>query len=753
MTSALARYVIVVLCSSCLVPAGKVDGLRRGTPALLRRPVTVSDAIRMTRIEGRGDIALFSPDYRRFVLVFKKGNLESNQVEYSLLLFRADEVFSAPKPKRLVTMSSSSNRPALHNVRWIDNHTVAFLGENPGQTQQVYIINCDTHRIDQLTHHGTNVSAYQIAPNGDMFFTAERKVGSLFHNKVNRLGLIVSNEWLPDLISGQDYRRSSEQQELFKQRRSTNVEILLQDRGITPSSASYPAPELSPDGRYLVVKVKLSGSIPASWREYGDPWIRRDVEEGSMEGGSGWSLQEFELIDTRSGKARILVDAPTGLGNSEILWSPNSKSVVISGTYLPLSVVDSADRKLRCTNRFTVEVDVSTGEISPIESTGGVSLRRWDAATGTLVLQTDLEKDDVGDGRGLVEYQKRKGRWNRVEASDSDQSSKKGIEVSVRDDINTPPRVFVRNRRTGETKLLIDPNPQFQELGFGKVERVLFRATNGQQAEGVLYFPLHYEASVRYPLVIQTHAGDLARFAIDGPYTTAFAAQSLAGQDIAVVQLKDTLGRIGTTDEVPDEASIYEGVIDYLDSRRLVDLGRVGIIAFSRTGLAVQYVLTHSRYKFAAASLADTSDAGYFRYLALLNQSGIGKGDNETINGAVPFGEGLSVWLKNSPGFNLARVNTPIWLEANSPDSLLFEWEWFVGLLRLGKPVELVYLPDGGHVLFKPRDRMISQQGNVDWFRFWLQDYKDPDPAKAEQYKRWGELRKLREVSDRKPST
>jgi len=29
-----------------------------------------------------------------------------------------------------------------------------------------------------------------------------------------------------------------------------------------------------------------------------------------------------------------------------------------------------------------------------------------------------------------------------------------------------------------------------------------------------------------------------------------------------------------------------------------------------------------------------------------------------------------------------------------------------------------------------------SQQGNVDWFRFWLKGEEDPDPAKAEQYAR-----------------
>jgi len=41
----------------------------------------------------------------------------------------------------------------------------------------------------------------------------------------------------------------------------------------------------------------------------------------------------------------------------------------------------------------------------------------------------------------------------------------------------------------------------------------------------------------------------------------------------------------------------------------------------------------------------------------------------------------------------------------------------------------------------------------VDWFRFWWQGYEDPDPAKAEQYKRWRELKKMQDVSEKKPST
>ena len=47
-----------------------------------------------------------------------------------------------------------------------------------------------------------------------------------------------------------------------------------------------------------------------------------------------------------------------------------------------------------------------------------------------------------------------------------------------------------------------------------------------------------------------------------------------------------------------------------------------------------------------------------------------------------------------------------------------------------------------------PRERMISQGGTVDWFRFWLKGEEDPDPAKAEQYTRWRELRKLQQGSE-----
>jgi dipeptidyl aminopeptidase/acylaminoacyl peptidase len=199
------------------------------------------------------------------------------------------------------------------------------------------------------------------------------------------------------------------------------------------------------------------------------------------------------------------------------------------------------------------------------------------------------------------------------------------------------------------------------------------------------------------------------------------------------------------------EAAAYEGAIDYLDHRGLIDRDRVGILGFSRTVCYVGYALTHSKYHFSAGILVDGVDCGYFQYLT----EGGGNADAESLNGGgQPWGKGLATWLDEAPGFALDRVNTPIRLEAHGKgygdESLLSQWEWFSGLRTLGKPVDFILLPNADHLLVKPWERMVSQQGAVDWFSFWLEGEEDPHPSKTEQYKRWRELRKLQAETEKK---
>ena len=82
-----------------------------------KRLVTVADAIQMTRIAGRNainaysgglsaDFASFSPDGKWLVFLVKKGNLEKNTNEYSMLLYEVGDLLGSPHPRTCLLYTS-----------------------------------------------------------------------------------------------------------------------------------------------------------------------------------------------------------------------------------------------------------------------------------------------------------------------------------------------------------------------------------------------------------------------------------------------------------------------------------------------------------------------------------------------------------------------------------------------------------------------------------------------------------------------
>jgi dipeptidyl aminopeptidase/acylaminoacyl peptidase len=181
----------------------------------------------------------------------------------------------------------------------------------------------------------------------------------------------------------------------------------------------------------------------------------------------------------------------------------------------------------------------------------------------------------------------------------------------------------------------------------------------------------------------------------------------------------------------------------------MVDPERVGIIGFSRTCYHVLTALTTSTLGYRAASITDGINGGYFQYIMDADLSTLNELD--AIIGVPPFGKGLETWLQRSPDFNMDKVTTPLQIVALGKWGVLSSWEPYAALRCLHKAVDLIVFTEGQHVMTNPSERVISQGGTVDWFDFWLKDEEDPDPAKAEQYKRWRELRKMQEENERKP--
>jgi dipeptidyl aminopeptidase/acylaminoacyl peptidase len=705
----------------------------------IRRPVTVADAIRMTKLADFGDtwvpdhVAQFSPDGGKFVVVLRKGNLEENTNEYSILLWRTNKIVESPSPKLLLTMASSSNRQAIKDITWLpDNETIAFLGEHPGELQQLYTYHIRRHVLRRLTNHNTNLLSYSITPRGDQIaYTAEEPVSTIFDTKRRREGFIVSTQLLLNLLAGQKGGSYGDNQ-LFSQVNTQRSRRIETSERLSPWSET---PFLSPDGKYIVIGT-LVAEVPETWKEYSDPVLHQSAVEQLAPGQSS-SLVRYALVDTDTGKSRILLNSPISYDGSSVFWSPDGSSVAIDGVYLSLDGTSGDERKKRQSKTFAVEVNIKSGEVTKIGL--GLKLFGWQAGSNRLI----VESKTLNETRASVPKRLFLRNVDKWEQDQRDETEVAKPEIVLEQDMNTPPKILALDPVTHRRALLMDLNPQFERLKFTKVEELNWKGSEGHDVKGGLYYPVDYVPGKRYPLVIQTHGWNSHTFWLDGPFTTAFAAQPLAAKNIAVLQVDEDYDDMLTPEELPREMGAFEGAIDYLDKKGIIDPKRVGIIGFSRTCFHTKYALTHSKYRFAAASVTDGLDGGYFQYIAFSNAVPSVASSSESVIGGPPFGPSLTRWLAASPGFSLDRVQTPLLIEAPNPGALLSEWEWFAGLARLGKPVEMIYMQDGDHPLQKPGDRLASQQGNVDWFVFWLKGEEEPDPAKAEQYVRWRELRKL----------
>ncbi|PYV63749.1 MAG: hypothetical protein DMG95_06060 [Acidobacteria bacterium] len=327
-----------------------------------------------------------------------------------------------------------------------------------------------------------------------------------------------------------------------------------------------------------------------------------------------------------------------------------------------------------------------------------------------------------------------------------------GLEITVEQGLNDPPLLIAKNERT--SRVLWDPNPQLGELDLGQASVYTWKDKDGRERKGGLYKPSDYRAGQRYPLVIQTHDFDESQFLPAGSrLTSSYAAGVMAVAGIIVLQIGEDCPS-ATTEDGPCAVSAYESAIEQLVSEGIADRERIGVVAFSWPSFYVMKLITSNGIHIKAALIANAQFMGdYFQHIALVDDPADPQGQvRDSVIGGPAFGEGLEQWLKNSPSFHLDRITTPLMMVAQGRWDALLMWAPYAGLHYLQKPVDLIVLKTSEHNLTNPHMRMLSQGGTVDWFRFWLQDYEDPDRAKSEQYKRWRDLRKAYLENERKPA-
>jgi hypothetical protein len=746
-----------------------------------KRELTPADAIATVRVMQnqlipgqRVNDAGTSPDGQRYLIRRAYGDLKRNGVWIDLLTGRLDSLNAAAHPRLCAHLfttglgsptsgqSADADPTPANVIRWLDDTHIAFLWSDSHAHRQVMSVELKHCKHSFLTASPTDVFSFGSTAAGTLLVNAQIPQPHGNSRQLWAQGFTVkdsSDGWsiLNGEIDGGNLVGLNFENRWFLLSRGTTRSVEIAGNRVDFSNPFYRELSVSPSGRYAIVGV-APATTPDDWTRYQDLPLQRLLKNN--ETSVIRTPLSYALIDLRTGTTSPLWNSPKPFG-SQVRWSPQGDTILLAPTFLP----ESADSPAGLRGTAAAELDVRTGgyRVLPLDMSGRtVVSAEWSSPT-TIQIDTT---DELGADPQTQRFTRDHGVWRSTRTADlplGAPTRASPIHIEIRQSLNSPPKVFGVDARSGAERLILDTNPHLLErFKLGRVERLSGTLSNQKQWIGQLIYPADYQPGKHYPLVIQSlygHGFGPEEFTLDGFFgdngmglgpsaIASYPGQLLATRNIAVLQLAVVHRSLGVG-EAEDYQLAFETLAEQLSASGLADRSKIALNGFSRNGYFVEYTLSHSKFPFAAAIAADNYDPSYFQS-ALTNWRDI----DEQMNGAPAFGDGLQQWLKRAPGFNAEHISTPLRMigQYRGVQIIMAKWEIYSRLHYLKKPVEMYLMPEAdthpSHTPQSPKQILAIQEGVLDWFSFWLSGREDPNPLKIDQYSRWRTFRTSSAVAD-----
>lgn len=349
-----------------------------------------------------------------------------------------------------------------------------------------------------------------------------------------------------------------------------------------------------------------------------------------------------------------------------------------------------------------------------------------DLATNQTLYLWDIAVDEVRRVGGGV------GRFNGGRDDRRGCAASGAFAFCVAASANLPPRLVRIDLETGETKVLASPNAVLDRPDGAQFEQIGWTDARGRGFTGQLMRPPG--RSGRVPLFVTYYVCDGY---LRGGIGDDFPLRQLVGAGIAVLCVNRLPTKAGLGDQVEQYRIAEAGVgaaIDKLARDGVIDPAHVGMGGLSFGGEVTMWIATHSS-KLSAISISNSVlSETYYWFNAIAGREvpdilqkvwGIGPPDVDRAR-----------WKTLAATHSLDKLRAPLLMQLPERE-FRTNVELAARLGRAGKAVELWAFPYETHIMYQPRHKRAVYERNLDWFRFWLQGHVDPDPGKAEQYRRW----------------
>jgi dipeptidyl aminopeptidase/acylaminoacyl peptidase len=515
---------------------------------------------------------------------------------------------------------------------------------------------------------------------------------------------------------------------------------------------------LSPDGRHLLITYINSDPLPAAWQ------TSRTARK-IFDAGLPTPLLVLEDLETNEGTIALKTYLPLSIP----LWSPDSNSFAVVAMSPVDSIWEHQDQETPGALGHLFSVTLGSGVVRQVAAhvaNNSEQPLNW-PDNGSLLVHTSADT--------ITKFSVSGDTWNAIGSYRMPLANMYRLAQFASDgrrvvgdyqNISTPPELFQYSLGGKSAIPIAKLNPQFGSLILAPAQTLQWKTKSGYEISGTLLVPPGYESGKRYPLVIQTKPY-VGQFLCDTgvSHYPSFAPQPIAdaGMLYLIRNYPEDInndpdaghyptGYPGDIGEAVFNMDVWDSAVTTLSSRGMIDMKRLGIIGFSRSGWYTEYILAHSQIHYEAATAADNIQYSVGEYWA---SRGFLAASLEGMYGGPPYGKTLRSWMDHSITYNLDKIHTPLLMEQmgggiafdndqSLPAHLLPSFEIYTALQRLNDPVELYYYPNEDHQPDHPKARQASLERNLDWYRFWLQGYQRPNPEDPDQYKRWERLRDLR---------
>ncbi|HHP7242911.1 MAG TPA: prolyl oligopeptidase family serine peptidase [Cyclobacteriaceae bacterium] len=297
-------------------------------------------------------------------------------------------------------------------------------------------------------------------------------------------------------------------------------------------------------------------------------------------------------------------------------------------------------------------------------------------------------------------------------------------------------RLAIKNNkaRLSEAVEFISLNNNIKKKPTANSEVIYWQGANGDEVNGILYYPKHYEKGKKYPLILSIHGGptgvdqDIWRerwstypqiYTDKGAFVLKpnYHGSGLHGQEFAESIKKGKYYEL-------DQIDIFNG-IQHLNKLGLIDMDRLGTMGWSNGAILTTWLTLKypDMFRVAAPGAGDinwTSDYGTCRFGVTFDQYYFGGAPWDDTNG-----KHFNEWyINNSPLFDIEKIKTPTIIFHGSKDRAVPRdqgWEYYRGLQQVGKaPVKFFWFPDQPHGLRKITHQLRKMKEEIKWIDKYL---------------------------------